>query len=53
MLTLARLAAAITDVKRDWTFDVIDRPSEKKTMLLRPGIAFIDETMASSAFAVE
>ena len=52
-MTLARLAAAMTEMNRDCTLGGIDRPSEKKTTLLRPGMARIAETMASSAFAVE
>jgi hypothetical protein len=52
MLTLARLAASITDSKRDFTLGGMARPSVKNTTLLRPGMAFIALTTAISALAV-
>ena len=52
MLTLARLAASITDSNRALTLGGMARPSVKNTTLLRPGIAFIALTTAISALAV-
>ena len=52
MLTLARLAAAMTDRKRSCTLGGIARPSEKNTMLLRPGSARMPVTTDISALAL-
>jgi hypothetical protein len=45
-LTFARLAEEMTERNCPWTFAVRARPSEKKTTVLRPGIAFRPLTTA-------
>jgi hypothetical protein len=52
MLTLARLAASITEMNCDCTLGGIDRPSEKKTTLLRPGTDLRALTIARSELEV-
>src|SRR5262245_61359359 len=52
MLTLARLAALITELKCRCTFGGIETPSEKKRTALRPGRRLIELTIAIKPFVV-